>query len=413
MTQEFDGVGSVDAGPIPGPNPESNPPRALDTAGLQALIDALVTRGYTVIGPTVNGGAIANAPIRTIDDLPRGWGDEQEAAHYRLRRRDDDAFFGFASGAQSAKPVFFPTDELLWRGRRAREEFRGEFTVQPESDGGGSEGTAGPGPYALLGVRSCDLHAIAIHDRVLTGRVQADAHYAARREDAFIISVSCTDPAGTCFCVSMGTGPRPEGGPRARFDLSLTELLDGGVHRFVVEVGSERGADVLSDISALPAPIDDLAAADGVATSAAGRMGRTLDTDGLKELLYTSVDSPRWDDVASRCLACTNCTMVCPTCFCTTVHDVSDLTGEVAERHRVWDSCFDSDFSYIHGGTVRDSTKSRYRQWMTHKLGSWIDQFGTSGCVGCGRCITWCPAAIDITAEAAALRGVPQSARQY
>jgi Fe-S-cluster-containing hydrogenase component 2 len=142
-------------------------------------------------------------------------------------------------------------------------------------------------------------------------------------------------------------------------------------------------------------------------------MGRTLDTDGLKELLYTSVDSPRWDDVASRCLACTNCTMVCPTCFCTTVHDVSDLTGEVAERHRVWDSCFDSDFSYIHGGTVRDSTKSRYRQWMTHKLGSWIDQFGTSGCVGCGRCITWCPAAIDITAEAAALRGVPQPARPF
>jgi len=405
MTEEFDGTRSVDAESIPQPIP----PRTLDTTGLQALIDALAWRGYTVIGPTVSGGAIVNAPIRTLDDLPRGWGDAQEAAHYRLRRRDDDAFFGFAAGAQSAKPVFFPTDELLWRGRRTR----GEFTVEPESDDRSNAATAGQGPYALLGVRSCDLHAIAIHDRVLTGRVQADAHYTARREEAFIVSVSCTDPGGTCFCVSMGTGPRPEGGARARFDLSLTELLDGGVHRFVVEVGSERGADVLSDISALPAPIDDLAAADGVATSAAGRMGRTLDTDGLKDLLYTSVESPRWDDVASRCLACTNCTMVCPTCFCTTVHDVSDLTGEVAERHRVWDSCFDSDFSYIHGGTVRDSTKSRYRQWMTHKLGSWIDQFGTSGCVGCGRCITWCPAAIDITAEAAALRGVPQPARPF
>ena len=404
MTEEFDGTRSVDAESIPQPIP----PRTLDTTGLQALIDALAARGYTVIGPTVGGGAIVNAPIRTLDDLPRGWGDDQEAAHYRLRRRDDDAFFGFAAGAQSAKPVFFPTDELLWRGRRRR----GEFTVEPESDGS-SASTAGQGPYALLGVRSCDLNAIAIHDRVLTGRVQADAHYAARREDAFIVSVSCTDPGGTCFCASMGTGPRPEGGPHARFDLSLTELLDGGIHRFVVEVGSERGAEVLSDISAPPAPIDDLAAADGVATSAAGRMGRTLDTDGIKELLYASAESPRWDDVASRCLACTNCTMVCPTCFCTTVHDVSDLTGDVAERHRVWDSCFDAEFSYIHGGTVRDSTKSRYRQWMTHKLGSWIDQFGTSGCVGCGRCITWCPAAIDITAEAAALRGVPQPARPF
>ena len=395
--------------PIPPPVPPPIPPRTLGTAGLQALIDALAARGYTVIGPTVSGGAIVNAPIRTLDDLPRGWGDEQEAAHYRLRRRDDDAFFGFAAGAQSAKPVFFPTDELLWRGRRTR----GEFTVEPESDGGSTTAAAGHGPYALLGVRSCDLHAIAIHDRVLTGRVQADVHYAARRDGAFIVSVSCSDPGGTCFCVSMGTGPRPAGGPHARFDLSLTELLDGGVHRFVVEVGSERGAEVLADIAALPSPIDDLSAADGVATSAADRMGRTLDTDGLKELLYASVDSPRWDDVASRCLACTNCTMVCPTCFCTTVNDVSDLTGEAAERHRVWDSCFDADFSYIHGGTVRDSTKSRYLQWMTHKLGSWIDQFGTSGCVGCGRCITWCPAAIDITAEAAALRGVPQSARPF
>jgi ferredoxin len=410
MAEDFVGARPVDAVPCPeetGRIKELIPLRVLDTAGLQALIDALGARGYTVIGPTVSGRAIVNAPIRTIDDLPRGWGDEQEAGHYRLRRRDDDALFGFAAGAQSAKPVFFPTDTLLWRGRRGG----GVFAVEPDSEGGSTAAGLGDGPYALLGVRSCDLHAIAIHDRVLTGRPHADAHYVARREDAFIVSVSCTDPAGTCFCVSMGTGPRPERGAGARFDLSLTELLDSGPHRFVVEVGSVRGAEVLADIATLPASTEDLAAADGVATSAADGMGRTLDTDGLKELLYASVESPRWDDVASRCLACTNCTMVCPTCFCTTVHDVSDLTGEVAERRRVWDSCFNSDFSYIHGGTVRASTKSRYRQWMTHKLGSWIDQFGTSGCVGCGRCITWCPAAIDITAEAAALRGVPQQAR--
>jgi ferredoxin len=384
-------------------------PATLDITGLQTLIDVLAGRGYTVIGPTVSGGAIVNAPIHSVDDLPRGWGDDQEAAHYRLRRRDDDTFFGFAAGAQSAKPVFFPTDEVLWHGRRRHRE----FTVEPEPEpaGGSGTGESDEGPYALIGVRSCDLNAIAIHDRVLIGRVQVDAHYAARREDAFIVSVSCTDPGGTCFCVSMGTGPRPEGGPHARFDLSLTELLDGGIHRFLVEVGSARGAEVLADLSAPPAPADDLVAADEVAERAAGRMGRELETDGLKELLYASVESPQWDDVASRCLACTNCTMVCPTCFCTTVEDVSDLTGDVAERHRLWDSCFDADFSYIHGGTVRDTTKSRYRQWMTHKLGSWIDQFGSSGCVGCGRCITWCPAAIDITAEAAALRGALPPAR--
>jgi formate hydrogenlyase subunit 6/NADH:ubiquinone oxidoreductase subunit I len=204
----------------------------------------------------------------------------------------------------------------------------------------------------------------------------------------------------------MGTGPKPERGRGAPFDLSLTELLDGG-HRFVVEVGSDRGAELLEEVAAAPAVPADLDAAAHVTEQAAQRMGRRLDTDGIKELLYTSVDSPQWEDVASRCLSCTNCTMVCPTCFCTTVEDVSDLTGHEAERHRVWDSCFNAEFSYIHGGTVRESTKSRYRQWMTHKLASWQDQFGSSGCVGCGRCVTWCPAAIDITAEAAALRGVP------
>ena len=133
-------------------------------------------------------------------------------------------------------------------------------------------------------------------------------------------------------------------------------------------------------------------------------MGRHLPTDGLRDLLYASAESPHWDDVAERCLACTNCTAVCPTCFCTSVEDVSDLSGDVDERHRVWDSCFSMEYSRLHGGAVRTSTGARYRQWVTHKLASWTDQFGMSGCVGCGRCITWCPAAIDLTAEVGALR---------
>jgi ferredoxin len=239
---------------------------------------------------------------------------------------------------------------------------------------------------------------------VLMSRVHEDASYAARRSEAFVVAVTCSDPGGTCFCVSMGTGPHPEPGRGTPYDLALTELVDGGRHRFVVEVASERGAEVLDEIGAGPALDDELGKAGQVAEDAAGRMGRTLDTFELKELLYATAESPIWDAVAKRCLSCTNCTAVCPTCFCTSVEDVTDLSGDVAGRDRVWDSCFNADFSYIHGGTVRTSTKSRYRQWMTHKLGSWIDQFGMSGCVGCGRCITWCPAAIDITEEAAALR---------
>ncbi|HEX6248984.1 MAG TPA: 4Fe-4S dicluster domain-containing protein [Nocardioidaceae bacterium] len=375
-------------------------PRIVDLVGLQALIDVLTGRGYTVLGPTVRQGAVVQAPIRSVDDLPRGWGDDQDAGRYRLRRRDDDALFGFASGAQSAKPVFFPTESLLWRGDRQGTD----FTVddRPAASPGGTE--PGP-PYALLGVRSCDLAAIGIQDTVLTSRAFVDTRYAARRADSFLVAVTCSDPGGTCFCVSMGTGPEPGEGPGAAFDLALTELLDARGHRFLVRVVGDRGASVMAEVPSTPATEHDLAASEAVAASAASRMGRELDTAGLKDLLYDAAESPLWDDVASRCLACTNCTAVCPTCFCTTVHDETDLTGDHASRHRVWDSCFTAELSSVHGGgPVRESVRSRYRQWMTHKLASWVDQFGTSGCVGCGRCITWCPAAIDITEEAARMR---------
>ncbi|HLN79021.1 MAG TPA: 4Fe-4S dicluster domain-containing protein [Nocardioidaceae bacterium] len=381
--------------------------RQIDLSGLQGLIDVLAARGYTVLGPTVRDGAIVQAPIHVVDDLPRGWGDDQEAGQYRLRRRDDEALFGFASGAQSAKPVFFPAETLLWRGRRDHQTFSVEA---PDGSSTDQAGKGGP-PYAVLGVRSCDLCAIGVQDTVLAGRTFTDADYQDRRAGSFIVAVTCSDPGGTCFCVSMDTGPRPQAGRGAAFDVALTELIDERGHRFLVEVGTERGADLLAELAAPSASAEDLGAADDVAATAAERMGRELDTAGIKELLYASAESPRWDDVASRCLSCTNCTAVCPTCFCTSVEDVSDLSGDQAERNRIWDSCFNAEFSYIHGGTVRESPRSRYRQWLTHKLASWIDQFGTSGCVGCGRCITWCPAAIDLTVEVAALRESAPTAR--
>jgi len=363
--------------------------------GLQSLIDLLRERGWVVIGPTVRDGAVIHAEIESVDQLPRGVGDLQEAGSYRLRERADGALFGFAAGPQSWKSMLFPSRELLWSGLRvgADVQVTPAFVDAPR--------------LALLGVRSCDLHAIAIHDRVLAERSFTDAAYVARREATFVIALTCSDPGGTCFCVSMGTGPVPDDG----FDLALTELLDLQGHRFLVVPGSDRGQGILDDLSARardgdvrPAVEQDHVKARAVGDHAAQHMGRSLDTDGLRDLLYANTEHPQWDDVASRCLSCTNCTLVCPTCFCTSVDEVSDLTGSATERWRVWDSCFTTDFSYLHGGSVRTSVKSRYRQWATHKLGSWVDQFGTPGCVGCGRCITWCPAAIDLTAEVAAIR---------
>jgi formate hydrogenlyase subunit 6/NADH:ubiquinone oxidoreductase subunit I len=352
------------------------------------LLQILQEDGYQLVGPTVRDGAIVHDAIRGIDDLPQGWTEEQEGGTYRLRRRDDRALFGYSVGPQSYKSFFFAPAVPLWRARRQD----GSFVVLNRA--------RNVPRLALVGARSCDLHAIAIQDKILLEGVFADPEYAARRQGTFVVAVNCGHAGGTCFCVSMQTGPRV-----ARwFDLALTEILDDSGHRFVVDVGSEAGAQVLARVGCDDASDADRAVADAIVARTASHMGRNLETDGIKELLYRNVEHPRWDDVAGRCLACTNCTLVCPTCFCSTVEDTVDVDGDHAERVQRWDSCFTMDHSHVHGGSVRTSIKSRYRQWLTHKVASWIDQFGMSGCVGCGRCITWCPVAIDITQEVAAIR---------
>jgi len=360
-----------------------------EASRLTNLIDALVRRGYKVVGPTLRDHAIVLDRIESVSQLPSGWTDEQAPGRYRVIQRKDQAIFGYAAGPQSWKRYLHPAELRLWAAERQDGTFRilnNEVRPRP--------------PYAFLGVRACDLAAIGVQDRVLIGNKYHDPVYRARRKDAFIIAVQCTQAAATCFCSSMGTGPQA----RAGFDLALTELLDQRGHRFMVEVGSKPGADVLAEVQAEPATEEDLQAAEAAVESAARQQVRKLDTEGIKDILYENFEHPRWEQVAARCLTCANCTLVCPTCFCTTVEDASDVTGKHAERWRRWDSCFTQNFSYIHGGSIRASGKARYRQWMTHKLASWIDQFGSSGCVGCGRCIAWCPAGIDITEEARAIR---------
>ncbi|MER6185879.1 4Fe-4S dicluster domain-containing protein [Streptomyces sp. NPDC001652] len=356
----------------------------LDRDGLDALVAALVARGRTVIGPTVRDGAIVLAELSSADDLPFGWGVELEAGHYRLVRRDDGAAFAHSAGPQSWKSFLHPSRERLWSADRTPEGEVSFTADEPETPS-----------YAFLGVRPCDLRAIAVQDRVLTGGRYADTGYGRRRSRAFLIAAECTEPGATCFCVSTGGGPAADAG----YDLALTEV-DG---RFLVRVGSEEGAELLEQVPHRIAGPDSESAARAAVDAARDRMGRSLPPVDLRDLMGASLDAERWDDVASRCLTCGNCTMVCPTCFCTTTEEVTDLTGDHTERWQRWDSCFDLDFSYLHGGPVRFSARSRYRQWLTHKLSTWHDQFGTSGCVGCGRCITWCPAGIDITEEVAAL----------
>ncbi len=360
----------------------------VDVGDLTHLFKALSRSGFVLVGPTVREEAIVYDRLNSVDDLPRGWTDEQSPGKYRLNRRTDESLFGFNVGPQSWKMFLHPPLTRLWQCKR---DVNGLQVIQEKPD---------DTKYALIGVRACELHAIAILDKVFTGGPYVDPEYKSRRDSLFVVAVNCGQAGGTCFCTSMNTGPKAASG----YDVALTEILKDGSHYFVVEIGTEAGARVMAEIPHRRSDAEDLRIAEDIVAETARHMGRTLDTNGIKELLYRNYEHPRWEDVANRCLTCANCTMVCPTCFCTTVEDVTDLAGGHAERWRKWDSCFTMDFSYIHGGCVRSTPKSRYRQWMTHKLATWIDQFGESGCVGCGRCITWCPVGIDITAEAQAIR---------
>ncbi len=378
--------------PVLSHSPDGDIPAVVERGELPALFEALVTRGYALIGPTVRDNAITYGDLATVDDLPVGWTDEQNAGTYRLAHRDDGALFGYTVGPHSWKQLLWPPRVQLMRARREN----GVLSFYQDDPA--------PAKMAFIGVRACELHAMSIQDKVFLQGQYQDPIYAARRGGAFIVAVNCGLAGGTCFCASMHTGPRADAG----FDLALTEVLEAGRHYFVVETGSDAGREVLQNIPNRGASQAEQEAASGIVARTAESMGRTLDMDGLQEFLYANHDNPRWDAVADRCLSCASCTMVCPTCFCMSVEDVTDLKGGMAERYRVWASCFSIYYSYIHGGSVRRSVKARYRQWLTHKLATWAEQFGVPGCVGCGRCITWCPVSIDITEEVRAMR--PSSA---
>ncbi|MEO3756942.1 4Fe-4S dicluster domain-containing protein [Mycobacterium sp. B14F4] len=347
----------------------------IDAAAMHQLVSTLRERGYRVVGPTVSEDAIVLAELTSADDLPRGWGVDVGPGHYRLRRRDDDALFGHSAGPQSWKQFLHPPRQKVW-----------------SSDGEVAEETP---RYAFIGVRACDLSAIAVLNGVLGAGSHPDRGFAGRLARIFVVAVNCTEPGGLCFCASMGTGP--EVGPG--YDLALTERIEGEGRSYVVDVGSEAGADVLAALPHRDASPAEIRSARGDVADAAGKMGRQMPAGDLRQLLIESRESPQWEEVAGRCLTCGNCTMVCPTCFCTSVEDTTDLTGQHAERWMEWASCFEFDFTFVHEGEVRQSGPSRYRHWITHKLGTWHDQFGSSGCVGCGRCIAWCPTGIDITEE--------------
>ena len=357
-------------------------PLFLPLAQLPSLVAQLMADGYQCLGPTAENGAIVMRPLDSPDGLPRGLQAEQAPGRYRLTQDPQQRYFAWANGPQAIKPHLFAPRESLWRTQRT-EQGRLQFIA-----------VEAPAPkLALIGVRACDLAALALQDAHFLRGDQPDAHYARRREQLFLVAVQCAVPGATCFCASTGDGPTPTTG----YDLALTELADG----FVTVAGNTKGAAVLSALNLPPASQQQIDDARQQGQVAAAAQTRSLPSRNLRDTLMSQLEHPRWDEVAARCLACGNCTAVCPTCFCHAETDEPGLDGQSSEHARMWDSCFGETHGHLHGFNVRPDIRSRYRQWLTHKLATWHDQYGRSGCVGCGRCIAWCPAEIDLTEEVA------------
>lgn len=354
------------------------------------LLSTLNSKGLTVIGPTPKDGAIVYEEIKSVADLPVGLTDEQEKGYYSIHKRSDgaDTYFGYAVGPYSWRRYLDPPKQKLW----TMEKSEGNLSLHVPEE-------TSP-PLCFLGVRACEIKAMEIQDKVFLSRSHPAPYYQKRRHETLIIAVNCSICAQTCFCTSMDSGPEVKQG----YDILITEFLEGEKHEFFLQSGSDRGAEIIEDLPLYP-PLDSVQATQErihqQADKVSSQMKRkpNINNKEINKTLTGQLQSKIWDDIAQRCLSCANCTLVCPTCFCSTVEDVTDLRGEHSERWKRWDSCFTLDFSYIHGGSVRDSIKSKYRQWLTHKVGTWHDQFAVSGCVGCGRCITWCPVGIDLTEE--------------
>ena len=358
----------------------------LPRANFATLLLCLQRRGYQIVGPQLRDHAIVYDVLQSVSDLPQGVTVVQEPGRYTVTHGMSERFFAWANGPQALKPLLFTPRETLWRVRR---DENGALQFVAE--------TASMPPTAVIGVRACDLAALRVHDRVLLKSAEPDPHYAARRAQLFLIAVNCSDPASTCFCASTGDGPHADAG----FDMALTELDDG----FTVQAGNALGQTIVDELSLNLASDAHHFAVGQQRERASQVQTRSLPSVARRLRLMEQLEHPRWQEVAERCLSCGNCTQVCPTCFCHKQSTENDLATAESEQVREWDSCFSQQHSYIHGTTMRGDTRARYRQWLTHKLATWHEQFDMSGCVGCGRCIAWCPVGIDLTVETTAMVG--------
>ncbi|WED24356.1 4Fe-4S dicluster domain-containing protein [Vibrio sp. JC009] len=351
----------------------------LERSSFNSLFEVLASQGYKIMGPVVRDGAIVFNAVTSAKALAFSVHDEQKAGSYQLVSDNSCRYFNWHHGPQALKPFLFKPEQLLW------------VCDSADNDLNFRSGLSEPENIAVIGVRACDLAALALQDKHFLHGEHQDPFYQKQREKMLIIAVNCSDSGEHCFCVSTHSGPEV----RFYYDLLIDELADG----FVLKAGSEKGLKILDELKLQDCTEVQLKLADAQRKTAAISQTRSLPAP--EELMKLSQILPEryWLEAAETCLSCGNCTLVCPTCFCSkqvVVNRINENGEGIQSSHiRVWDSCFSLEHAHIFGKNFRSDTASRYRQWMIHKLVNWQTQYGRHGCVGCGRCIAWCPAGID------------------
>jgi len=358
--------------------------RTLYKNDFDSLLKTLKLEGYHIIAPQVADNAIVYRELLNFSQLPLGVSDIQGRGKYALEVCGHNNWFAWANGPQALKPLLFSANEPLWSATQGEDKTIHFEQKLPEVK-----------PTAVLGVRACDLAALALHDKHFLEREYVDPYYQQRRNSLLLIAVNCSHPSANCFCVSTGDGPFVQ----QAYDILLTELDD----RFLISSGSEEGEKICRQLTLDDATETDLQREEDQQKTAIAVQKKSLPNVNIADSLQKKLNHPQWEVIAEKCLSCGNCTAVCPSCFCHKEIDQQSLDGENSLHSRHWDSCFSQEHGHIHGAHIREETSKQYRQWLTHKFSAWVEQYGKSGCVGCGRCISWCPAGIDVTEELSVL----------
>jgi ferredoxin len=343
---------------------------------IPALLRNLQGLGYTVVGPSLSEGVVRLREIDDAGDLAAGILDEHAPGRYTVAS-GSRLMFASVNGPDSPKKFLHPAEVEIQRLAEADRGFKEVSRFHSQKK------------YAFVGIRPCDLKGVEVMDRTMMAPGFEDPVYSSFRKDSVFVVVNCTRSGSNCFCTTMGTGPEAESG----YDVAITELPD----KLILDV-PEKSIGLLRGVDATPASEDDVREGREAVARARDQMNRRFERENLSAKMGEGMDSSVWGQAAERCLACGNCSLVCPTCFCNSLQDREDLAEGTVSRVRVWDSCLSKEFTYSAGGNPRQQKLARYRQFVMHKFAYWPEQFGPYGCVGCGRCVTWCPVGIDITA---------------